>query len=273
MNAGRQGVDAERADRRPALPHPVGDVVGRLVALIDTRLPNRLEALYIVGSVAQGDFQPGRSDIDFVAVLDSLEDCAPLGDIHAKQARLHPEVHCDGIYVMASELAHPAAGAGPCAREGQVAFTSPDERHPVTWLILRDDAIAWRGPGLGPATMTDRGAAIAYSRRNLEAYWRPWVEQRETMDGIVGDTEIVWGVLGIARLHVTIKTGRVPSKAGAASRALADFADHGAIIEEAAGLRRQPDRRTQFATPVQRHKAMTAFMRAVLDRHALDGLA
>jgi predicted nucleotidyltransferase len=39
--------------------------------LVDDQLPGRIRGLYLHGSLALGDYRPGRSDVDFVAVSDT----------------------------------------------------------------------------------------------------------------------------------------------------------------------------------------------------------
>ena len=53
-------------------PTPYPDVNAVLHALLSdaqTILGNHLVGLYLYGSLASGDFDPGRSDIDFVVVV------------------------------------------------------------------------------------------------------------------------------------------------------------------------------------------------------------
>jgi hypothetical protein len=54
----------------PTGMHPaIAARVARYLALLDGVLPGSLDGLYLVGSTALGDFQPGSSDIDFVAFV------------------------------------------------------------------------------------------------------------------------------------------------------------------------------------------------------------
>jgi Nucleotidyltransferase domain len=60
-------------------------VVEDLLARLDRALPGRVAGFYVVGSACMGAFRPGRSDIDFVAVLDgelTATDLARLGRLH-----------------------------------------------------------------------------------------------------------------------------------------------------------------------------------------------
>jgi hypothetical protein len=50
------------------LPEQPRQVVSRYLRIVDATLPGLVEGLYVVGSIALGDFQPAVSDVDFVAV-------------------------------------------------------------------------------------------------------------------------------------------------------------------------------------------------------------
>jgi hypothetical protein len=51
------------------LPGGVGAPVGRYLRQVDMAIPGAIHGFYVVGSIALGAFRPGRSDVDFVAVL------------------------------------------------------------------------------------------------------------------------------------------------------------------------------------------------------------
>lgn len=245
----------------------VAAVTGRLIELLDARLPGRLEAFYLTGSIALGDYREGRSDIDFIAVLAGEHDAAALGAIHAALARQYPQVDCDGIYVSPGELSRPPGGAGMEARGGAVDPCSAAERHAVAWLILADVGIALRGRAPDHRWIAaDRAAAIDHSRHNLDAYWRPWLSARRRMHSpalLFGDA-VTWGCLGVARLHATIATGRVPSKSAAGGHALVAFPGHARILEESLRLRRDPSRNSLYRSRLIRRRDSVAFMNAVL---------
>jgi hypothetical protein len=248
----------------------IGVVTGLLIARLDERLPGRLDAFYLVGSIAMGDYQEGRSDIDFVAVLAGPLDISALAEIHAALARDYPDVHCDGIYLQPGELSAPPAGSGVEVRQGRVDAQSRGERHAVTWLTLADAGIALRGRVPDACWIAaDRVAAIGHSERNLEDYWAPWLEVRRRllssggMALLRGDT-VAWGCLGIARLHATIATTRVLSKSGAGEYALTAFPHHAPIIVESLRLRREPSSASAYHSLLARRRDAIAFMDAVL---------
>lgn len=253
-----------------ALPPLVIAVTSRLIAELDDLLPGQLQAFYLVGSLALDDFIAGQSDIDFVAVIDGEANLDALARLHAELSADFPDIDCDGIYLRPGELSAPPSGSGVEARGGRIDPASAAERHPVTWLILADAGITLRGPA--PRTSwiaADRTAVMAYSKANLSSYWQPWLEQRRNdPQALLDDDAVVWGSLGIARLHATIATGQVPSKSGAGNQALTSFPEHRRIIQEALRLRRHPTTPSFYATPQERREHLIAFMHAVLDENA-----
>lgn len=256
------------------LASEVAMVTRRLTDLLDTRLPGQLEALYLVGSVALGDYRPGQSDVDFVAVLADppADHASALADIHAALARDCPAIDCDGIYLRVGELSVAPAGHGVEARAGKIDPHSAAERHPVTWLILAEAGIALRGRAPSPGWIAaDPLAAAAYSRDNLERYWRPWLEARRSLLSrqglsLLSSDTVVWGCLGLARLAATIATGSVPSKSGAGEWARKAFPQHARILDESLRLRQGESSASSYRSPLTRKRDLIAFMQAVLAR-------
>ena len=252
------------------IPSGVQAVTAALIGLIDARLPGQLEAFYLTGSVAQDDYREGLSDIDFVAILGAPPGIAALSAVHADLVLRHRRPDCDGIYLLAGELGMPSSGEGVSVRGGQVRAASADERHPVAWLMLADHGIALRGRQPDSAWIAaDRAAAIEYSRRNMQSYWRNWLAARRRLVSMAGmallsDDAVTWGALGVARLHATIATGRVPSKTGAAEYALSAFPAHARIITEGLRLRTTPETRSSYGTPLARRRELIAYMDAVI---------
>jgi predicted nucleotidyltransferase len=82
--------------------HPiVEEAVTLYLDLLDTLLPERQKDLYLIGSIADGDFQAGRSDIDFAIVSETAWDetsLAMLAEIHrAILGDSNPML--DGVYL------------------------------------------------------------------------------------------------------------------------------------------------------------------------------
>jgi len=177
------------------LPAPASRVVSDLLAGLDRALPGRVEGLYVVGSASTGAFRPGRSDVDFVAIVDrhlSRRELARLRSVHMGRwtsALIHDAalrwrwpLVCNGPYLRNGDLSRSPLEVTPLAAHVAGRFrTAP--RHgfdvnPVTWQTLARHGIAVRGPDPERLEIhVDRAELRSWTRENLNGYWRRWVER------------------------------------------------------------------------------------------------
>ncbi len=92
------------AGDQPALtvPAEVDLIVKHYLQLADRALPGTIAGLYLTGSLALGDYHPGHSDIDFIAVSPvplSAEELDHVERIHQFMDAEHPNPWFSGIYV------------------------------------------------------------------------------------------------------------------------------------------------------------------------------
>jgi Domain of unknown function (DUF4111)/Nucleotidyltransferase domain len=253
----------------------VGRVADAYLALVDEAFPGRIEGLYLVGSVALDDFHPDRSDIDFVAVTAeplAAGDLTALASVHEVLTAQVRRPWFSGVYVTWDGL----AGDPRCLEdvaahlEGSFQATGGFDANPVQWLTLRTHPVAVRGPD-NPTVWTDPDGVRDWTLGNLTSYWQPWVaRQRSLVRGsmMLSDWAVGWGVLGVPRLHFTLSTGEVTSKAGAGDYALATFEERWSpIVTEALRLRRGADDQSEAyrRRPLARRRDALDFMTHVLD--------
>jgi hypothetical protein len=236
------------------------------LALADRHAPGLVEGLYLQGSVALGDYRPGVSDIDFVAVTGRVPDPDVLGTIHRELRRGHRKPYFDGLYVGWDDLRTDPArvAAGPAVHEWRVEPVSRSERHLVTWHVLAQGGLSVRGPAVADlGVYTDWPALAESTHRNLVEYWTPWTRRRA--NGLVGLTPwaTTWGVLGVARLRHTLQAGRVTSKTDAATYAL-DTYEHRwhRLVREA--LRIRTGGAPLYRNPWRRRADLVGFMAQAL---------
>jgi len=162
--------------------HPeIAARVARYLALLDDVAPGALDGLYLVGSAALGDFQPGRSGIDFVAVTALPPTAAALDTVETVHRVLHQESGpaFDGFYIDRSALHLPPDPQGilPFELAGHFHRRSACfEANPVTWTLWRDHGIAIRGPA--PETLglsIDPTWLRRFQQETLDHYWTDWV--------------------------------------------------------------------------------------------------
>ncbi|MGH3979016.1 MAG: aminoglycoside adenylyltransferase domain-containing protein [Pseudonocardiaceae bacterium] len=209
-------------------------VVGAFLDAVDASAPGLVEGLYLVGSVALGDFRPHESDVDFVVVsarrLEVTAESA-LAKVHAGLGARSDLPPFEGVYLTWQDLAcSPAACPGtPYACDGVFHARGDFAVDPVTWHQLAHYGLACRGPAVEEFDVwTDPDVLAAWTRANLDGYWRRWRERHRRLftrpgwDALRGDTA-AWGVLGVSRLHFTLATGGFTSKTGAGAYALEAF--------------------------------------------------
>jgi hypothetical protein len=217
-----------------------------------------LAGLYVGGSVASGDYRPGVSDIDAVALLERPPDRALRDTITARHQQLARDLpgaaalHC--VYVP-----RPAA-EGVAMKHWTWAF---DElfRRPLSGIAraeLLADPVVVSGPAPAtwlPAMGPDDLRAAA--RAELTGYWRRAVRKPAIWQQ---DVYVDHGVTTVARADLTIGHGRLVTKAVALTHLPAlglpgDIVDE--VVRRRAGesVAMTPEQRSARAVVVRRFVA------------------
>nr|ADZ45341.1 nucleotidyltransferase domain protein [Streptomyces sp. NRRL 30471] len=265
-----------RNSREPMLDPSVDAVLRVFLQSVDRLRPGLVEGLYLTGSIALGDFRQGRSDIDFVAVTaqrPQAADLSALQQAHTETKERHPRPYFDGTHVTWDDLAADFAFCPrvPYVQEGSFHAAGDFEINPVTWSVLAKNAVAVRGPASGAFPVSvDQAVLTDWARGNLDDYWRRWHAAHGKPLSLMGVAALGgwapgWGVLGVSRLHYTVRTGEITSKAGAGAYALKTFGDTWEpIIEEALRVHRG-ESGSRFRTPFKRRRATLDFVSMVID--------
>ncbi len=281
--------ERDHAQRPPDLPAPATQIAEDLLARLDHALPGRIEGFYVVGSACMGTFRPGRSDVDFVAVADrelSRLELARLGAVHLGRwtsalvgdvaiRRRWPLV-CNGIYLRDGDLARSPLEVTPLAGHVSGRFRIAEREgldvNPITWHVLARHGIVLRGRDperLG--VHVDAGELLAWTRGNLNSYWRRWIERVRrpgvSRATVLGRRFIAAGVLGVPRLHYTLAVGEITSKEAAGMYALDAFEPHWRpVVEDAlAYWRGAPPAVRYRRLPGRRRHEAAEFVAHVID--------
>jgi hypothetical protein len=259
-----------------ALPPLVDDVVGHYLRSIDENAPGVVEAVYLTGSVALGDFRPS-SDIDFLAVTtDPLDEPArsALRRVHRSVSAYRRRPFFDGAYVTWKDLrANPSAAAlGAEIHEARWSDAVAGSRQPVSWHELAWHGVSVRGPDRREIEVwTEPATLISWTRANMASYWRSWHARARRLTSMPGVATLVawgpaWGVLGVARQRYTIATGRIASKYDAGLYARETFPQRWhRIIDEALRIRTRSATRSGYANPFERRRDTLEFMELAMD--------
>ncbi len=259
------------SNHSPALPADVAATLSTYLRLADQKLPARITGLYLTGSIALNDYHPGQSDIDFVAVTDTTllsEELGRLGRLHRELRRLAPRPKLDGVYVTWLELQTiPIGLSAPYCLDGRFAPCRGFAANPVTWCMLQRHAISLRGPAR-PLVRHDDALLRQWCRENLQSYWSEWVQRARTrfLRRLVtlSRRATVWGVLGVTRLHATIRTGEILSKSATGTYALEAFPSRWSRVIHDALRGRLGDSAASYRDIFARRRDTLAFMEYVI---------
>jgi predicted nucleotidyltransferase len=260
-----------------------------LLARLDRAVPGRIEGFYVVGSASMGAFRPGRSDVDFVAVVDGDLRRAELLRLralhvgrwiaaltHDTALRRRWPLVCNGVYLKAGDLARSPLEVTPLAGHVtgrfRVAARNGFDVNPVTWYVLAHHGIALRGPDRDRLQIhTDDAELRAWVLANLNGYWRRWTTRVRpvglSIRGVPPRRLAASGVLGAPRLHYTIATGEIATKETAARYALEVFEPrwHRLIEDAMAYWRGEPPSKAYGRHPHRRHRDAVEFVACVID--------
>lgn len=191
-------------------------VIRRFVSEALSAVP--VVAVWAHGSLAMGDFQPGRSDLDLIAVVER-----PLDAEQREQlARLHQQLVDE----------EPAAAKLHCSYMAAAALDDAETRHftwasggilerrvtPVTRRELLDGGLTLHGPA--PAELLPplaRGQLEEFIRRDLREFWLPATAKRRVWRQ---DIWVDLGMTGLARAIVTLRDDRLITKGEALTELL-----------------------------------------------------
>lgn len=258
--------------RSTNIPESVQVPVEKYLRLADRDLPEKILAFYVVGSLALNDYQEGLSDIDFVAVCDgpvSAKEMKKIEGLHGDLAAEFDKPDFDGVYVTPEQLRLAPDGTGIASYQDKKLRTARAfNANPVTWHLLGSCPVVIRG-NPKPAVYANTAELKEWCKGNVGGYWKSWTDKanQKLMNPIeADDVNIIWGVLGITRLHATIATGDVISKSGAAAYAKQVFESKWhEIVERVASARKNRDAQGDEFSLIQKRNALRFMDRVIVD--------
>ena len=213
------------------------EVLARLAGDLGNVLGDQLLSLAVHGSWALGDFAPGRSDLDVLAVMATDPTAATLAALHEVHARLaadfpawgegqveveYVSVEAIRAVVQGTEKSHPMISVA----KGEPLHELEASRHSVlNWAaaLQADRPIA----GAAPSTVLpaiDQRLTHQVVLQHVRA-WPGWVEEMQHAGGQA------YTVLTLCRAVEALATGRQVSKLAAAKLGRSRFPEWSALID------------------------------------------
>jgi hypothetical protein len=238
------------------IPLIVQEVLNEYIGLLNERIPNTMEGLYIHGSIALDAYVNNSSDIDFITITNrrlTEEEVAILSDIHETIASKYKKPEMDGVYILWEDLGELYASANenninyPYYNSGKMNLGAYFNFNPITWSQLKKNGITLIGPE--PATFRFEikpEQLTSYVLENMNTYWAgrvQWIEN--SVEEILNiptediELEIEWSILGLLRQYYTLKEHDIISKLGAGEYGLLHIPkEWHNIIKEAINIRK-----------------------------------
>jgi len=256
------------------LPGPVTEVCGTWLREIDARAPGLVTGLHLRGGVAFGEFVPGTSDVDFVAVVStgstteggSTSELDALEEAHEATHGAHPDVPFDGIHLRAADLERDPDDCPdvPCVLHGWFEPAGRYDVSPVAWHELALHGIPVRGTL--PEVWTDHDRLLAFTRDNLATYWADQAAALAKFPAEAAtETSTAWCVLGVVRLDHLLATGEMTAKGAAGRWGLAHYDERWHRVLREALRVREGVGSPEYDDPAQRGADVTAFTAYVVE--------
>ncbi|MGQ9631818.1 MAG: aminoglycoside adenylyltransferase domain-containing protein [bacterium] len=222
-------------------PYPdVNAVLHILLSSVQTILGDRFIGMYLYGSLASDDFDPQRSDIDFVVVTaDELPDeiLLALEAMHSRitASGLKWATKLEGSYIPQRALRRYDPTDAPCPYINEGSFRVG--RQGSDWVIqrhiIREQGVVVAGPA--PQTLIDpvqpndlRRAVLGF----LREWWSPMLHSPDPR--LHGSEYQAYAVLTMCRALYTLQYGTVVSKSVAARWAREALGERWATLIERA---------------------------------------
>ena len=229
MDGKQRGLELNiEVNKFPTLYPDINQVLLTLLNNIRTILGDYFTGMYLYGSLASGDFDPGRSDIDpLVVTSEGLPDNL-ISDLKLMHRRIYESgsawaTKMTGAYIPVNTMRKysPTDATCPLFNRDEFLVACPDPDWVIHRHILYNYGITIFGPPIqtiiDPVNPEELKKAVQYL---LLHNWMPWSTNADLFNGI-GYQPFV--VLTMCRALYTLKNGDVVSKKRSAGWAIAEL--------------------------------------------------
>jgi len=221
-------------------PYPdINAVLHLLLTSVQAALGDHFVGLYLHGSLASGDFDPERSDIDFVVVTAGAlpeERIAALEALHMHLIGSGSSwaLKLEGTYFPQQVIRHyqPSDALYPSLNEGRFYMGGHGSDWVIQSHILREHGIVLAGPA--PHDLIDPVAPDQLRRamRSLLREW--WAPMLHDTARLRSNEYQAYAILTMCRALYTLETGMITSKPVAARWAQTALGARRAVLIERA---------------------------------------
>lgn len=250
----------------------ISEQVTNMVQLV---LKSNIIGVYLIGSAVLNDWHYGKSDIDFIVIVNNsilkanitlLE--KQIKTLEAKYSNVKFEI----LYIPISIL-------GKCKEKVEPILAYHDKKHsmsyfnfnPVTWYSLEKYGVVICGRPVDELSIkTTKDELSAYVYENVNTYWATWAASAAKIFSIKGilsftDWAVEWCVCGLSRMYYTLQEKDITSKSGAVEYMLNKSPhEYQKILKEAQAIR-LGNRHKFYSSRTDRRETIIKYMNYVID--------
>lgn len=230
---------------------------------------NKVYGVYIYNSVALGNFDSNKSDIDFVTIINEDFDDVDLKKlklIHQKLLNSYEYASkMEGMYIRIDNVGKENGEISP------YVYFSDKKLHDygyydinsVTWWTLENHGIAIKSPDISSLQLAIKWKdVITNMNYNLNHYWKGKLENRFLF---ITDYWIEFSILTLCRILYTFENNKITSKTEAA-RFVANMVNekYKMIISEALRIRTGDSKKSLYKWRVSRLRDARAFAESII---------
>ena len=210
-------------------PTPYSDVnaiLAELLTAVQPILGPQFIGMYLHGSLAAGDFNPNRSDIDFVVATTTElanETVSTLAAIHAqiRAGGSYWATRLEGDYIPLAALRRydPARACYPhLGDDGHFAVEQHGGEAIIQFHILRENGVVLAGPALDSVIDPITPGDLQYATRDILHGW--WQSRLANPVHLAANDYQAYAILTMCRLLYTLQLGEIVSKPAVARWAM-----------------------------------------------------
>src|SRR6266496_3203926 len=209
----------------PRIPEVIQPIVKDYILLTEKRVLGLINATYIVGSIALGEFNEFFSDIDFISIMNRKATIVEVGHLRKIHQATEDSYQwkLSGSYIQFGDLGKLSNSVEPHPHfhDGLLHPAAHNGLNSITWWELKNHGIPILGAKSRSLQFTvNWDLLIAEMRENLNSYWLNWTRSPRRMILLYSDWGIQWAVLGILRQFYSFRENSITTKVRAGYYAL-----------------------------------------------------
>ncbi|KEO84843.1 aminoglycoside adenylyltransferase domain-containing protein [Tumebacillus flagellatus] len=260
-------------NEKTALPPTLVPLLDGYQKLLHSALGDLIHGVYLYGSTALGAYEPTRSDIDFLTLLNRPLQGSELERLRGVHLWLEREFEdagkLEGMYIPLTDagLTVPQLPEHPWYANGRFMPKGHYDINHVTWWTVKNRAISLVGPA--PADLpfdVPWERVVETMQYNLEHYWAGKAARRFLF---FLDEWIEFSVLTLCRIHYTLAERDLLSKTAVVDYALQTFPPRWhRLIREALRVREGREKKSVFSSRRERSQEAKEFVAFVREEGA-----